>query len=86
MLTAPDSQMTRRANGTGAHKSGTNGSSANGTKPPFGYYGAKQRLAAQIIATLPPNNAWVEAFCGSAAITLERSLRLSRSSMTVMAT
>lgn len=65
-------RSSRRANGTGAHKSGTNGSSPNGTKPPFGYYGAKQRLAAQIIATLPPHNAWVEAFCGSAAITLAK--------------
>lgn len=43
-----------------------------GTKPPFGYYGAKQRLASQIIETLPPHNAWVEAFCGSAAITLAK--------------
>lgn len=47
--------------------------SSNGTKPPFGYYGAKQRLASQIIATLPPHNAWVEAFCGSAAITLAKA-------------
>lgn len=46
--------------------------STNGTKPPFGYYGAKQRLASQIIDTLPPHNAWVEAFCGSAAITLAK--------------
>ena len=45
---------------------------ANGTKPPFGYYGAKQRLAAHIIESLPPHNAWVEAFCGSAAITLAK--------------
>lgn len=45
---------------------------ANGTKPPFGYYGAKQRLAARIIDSLPPHNAWVEAFCGSAAITLAK--------------
>ena len=42
------------------------------SKPPFGYYGAKQRIAGQIIATLPPHNAWVEAFCGSAAITLAK--------------
>jgi DNA adenine methylase len=41
-------------------------------KPPFGYYGAKQRLASRIVATLPPHNAWVEAFCGSAAITLAK--------------
>jgi len=44
-----------------------------GTKPPFGYYGAKQRLAPEILETLPPHNAWVEAFCGSAAITLAKS-------------
>lgn len=42
------------------------------TKPPFGYYGAKQRLAARIVKMLPPHNAWVEAFCGSAAITLAK--------------
>ena len=42
------------------------------SKPPFGYYGAKQRLARRIIASLPPHNAWVEAFCGSAAITLAK--------------
>ena len=42
-------------------------------KPPFGYYGAKQRIAARIIKGLPPHNAWVEAFCGSAAVTLAKS-------------
>lgn len=42
------------------------------SKPPFGYYGAKQRIAARIVASLPPHNAWVEAFCGSAAITLAK--------------
>ena len=41
-------------------------------KPPFGYYGAKQRLASRIVAQLPPHYAWVEAFCGSAAITLAK--------------
>jgi DNA adenine methylase len=56
-----------------AQKRPSNGSKpANGTKPPFGYYGAKQRLAAQIIETLPPHNAWVEGFCGSAAITFAK--------------
>lgn len=40
--------------------------------PPFGYYGAKQRIARRIIQSLPPHNAWVEAFCGSAAITLAK--------------
>ena len=45
---------------------------AGNVKPPFGYFGAKQRLASQIVASLPPHNAWVEAFCGSAAITLAK--------------
>ncbi|RJP62209.1 MAG: DNA adenine methylase [Ignavibacteriales bacterium] len=36
----------------------------------FGYYGAKLKIASQIIKFLPPHNAWVEAFCGSAAITI----------------
>jgi len=42
-------------------------------KPPFGYYGAKQRIASQIVNSLPPHNAWVEGFCGSAAITLAKA-------------
>ena len=42
------------------------------TKAPFGYYGAKQRVARKIVSTLPPHNAWVEAFCGSAALTLAK--------------
>ena len=41
-------------------------------KPPFGYYGAKQRISRQIISSLPPHNCWVEAFCGSAALTLAK--------------
>ena len=41
-------------------------------KPAFGYYGAKVRIASQIINALPPHNAWVEAFCGSAALTLAK--------------
>lgn len=45
---------------------------AQPVKAPFGYYGAKQRIARQIIDTLPPHNAWVEAFCGSAALTLAK--------------
>jgi len=39
-------------------------------RAPFGYYGAKLRIAQQIIRSLPLHNAWVEAFCGSAAITV----------------
>jgi len=42
-------------------------------RAPFGYYGAKQRIARQIIDILPPHNAWVEAFCGSAALTLSKT-------------
>ena len=45
---------------------------AKSVRPPFGYYGAKQRIAQKIIKTLPPHNAWVEGFCGSAAITLAK--------------
>src|SRR5437660_3453493 len=41
-------------------------------KAPFGYYGCKQRLSARIVTALPPHNAWVEAFCGSAAVTLAK--------------
>jgi DNA adenine methylase len=42
------------------------------TKSPFGYYGAKLRIASRIIDSFPPHNAWVEGFCGSAAITLAK--------------
>ena len=41
-------------------------------RAPFGYYGAKQRIARQIIDLLPPHNAWVEGFCGSAALTMSK--------------
>lgn len=50
----------------------TNGS-AKPVPPPFAYYGAKQRLGSQIIKLLAPHNAWVEAFCGSAALTLAKA-------------
>jgi len=45
---------------------------AKPVRAPFGYYGAKQKIARQIIQTLPPHNAWVEGFCGSAALTLAK--------------
>src|SRR4030042_574320 len=45
---------------------------AKPVKGPFGYYGAKLRIAKKIIESLPPHNAWVEGFCGSAAITLAK--------------
>ena len=41
-------------------------------KSPFGYYGAKLRIARKIVQDLPPHNAWVEGFCGSAAVTLAK--------------
>lgn len=51
------------------------GTNKNGksTKAPFGYFGAKQRLAGQIVSNLPPHYAWVEGFCGSAALTLAKA-------------
>jgi DNA adenine methylase len=42
------------------------------TKSPFGYFGSKQRLAAYIAQMLPPHSAWVEAFCGLAAVTMAK--------------
>ena len=39
---------------------------------PFGYHGSKLRIARWLVADLPPHNAWVEAFCGSAAVTLAK--------------
>ena len=41
-------------------------------RAPFGYYGAKTRIAKKVIEHLPPHNCWVELFCGSAAITLAK--------------
>jgi DNA adenine methylase len=40
---------------------------------PFGYFGAKNKIALQICSGLPPHNCWVEAFCGSAALTLSKA-------------
>lgn len=53
-------------------KSSENGQQRQSLKAPFGYYGCKQRLSSRIVAELPPHNAWVEAFCGSAAVTLAK--------------
>lgn len=46
--------------------------SSKRVRPPFGYFGSKNKLAIQIAKSLPPHNAWVEAFCGSAAVTLAK--------------
>src|SRR5882672_2791184 len=52
---------------------GRNGAAPkDSARSPFGYFGAKQRLAFQIAKILPPHNAWVEAFCGSAAVTMAK--------------
>lgn len=45
---------------------------AKPAKAPFGYYGAKLRIVGKIVQNLPPHNAWVEGFCGSAAVTLAK--------------
>lgn len=45
---------------------------ASHVRAPFGYYGAKVRLASRIVSSLPPHNAWVEVFCGSAALTVAK--------------
>lgn len=39
----------------------------------FGYLGSKLRIASKLCADLPPHNAWVELFCGSAAMTFAKS-------------
>jgi DNA adenine methylase len=39
---------------------------------PFGYFGSKNKIALQLCSNLPPHNCWVEAFCGSAALTLRK--------------
>lgn len=39
---------------------------------PFGYFGSKNKIALELCDELPPHNCWVEAFCGSAALTLRK--------------
>jgi len=39
---------------------------------PFGYFGSKNKIAIKLCDELPPHNCWVEAFCGSAALTLAK--------------
>ncbi|MCG8319745.1 MAG: DNA adenine methylase [Cytophagales bacterium] len=40
---------------------------------PFGYFGSKNKIALKLCEELPPHNCWIEAFCGSAALTLAKS-------------
>ncbi|MCK9573669.1 MAG: DNA adenine methylase, partial [Candidatus Omnitrophica bacterium] len=42
-------------------------------KSPFGYFGSKHKIALPLIKYIPPHNAWVDAFCGSAAVTLAKT-------------
>lgn len=53
-------------------RNGSGEASERLVRSPFGYFGSKQRLASQIAKMLPPHNAWVEAFCGSAAVTMAK--------------
>lgn len=39
---------------------------------PFGYFGSKNKIAQHLCSNLPPHMCWVEAFCGSAALTLAK--------------
>lgn len=39
---------------------------------PFGYFGSKNKIALRLCENLPPHYCWVEAFCGSAALTLAK--------------
>lgn len=47
--------------------------STNKVNTPFGYFGSKNKIALQLCSDLPPHNCWVEAFCGSAALTLRKT-------------
>lgn len=40
--------------------------------PPFGYFGSKNKIALELCKQLPPHNCWVDAFCGSSAVTLAK--------------
>lgn len=62
----------RKTNDFVTAPAGFDGKASTRVKPPFGYYGAKQKIASQIIRMMPPHHAWVEAFCGSSAITLAK--------------
>jgi DNA adenine methylase len=41
-------------------------------RAPFPYFGGKYYMVPTILGLLPPHHAWVEAFCGSAVLTLSK--------------
>lgn len=43
-------------------------------KPPFSYYGGKQRIASKICQLLPPHAVYVEPFCGGAAVMFSKGI------------
>lgn len=48
-------------------------------KAPFGYYGGKQKKAAEIISLFPAHSIYAEPFAGSAAVMLKKGLPLQKS-------
>jgi len=43
-------------------------------RPPFSYYGGKQRLAPKIVPLLPPHTVYVEPYLGSGAVFFEKGI------------
>jgi len=46
-------------------------------KPPFSYYGGKQKLASTIIKLIPEHNLYCEPFCGGAAVFFAKDKAMS---------
>ena len=50
------------------------GKQGEAMKPPFSYYGGKQRIAHKIIPYIPRHTVYVEPFCGAATILFQKPL------------